>query len=28
VHIHLSPIGSQDGTAQDLDGAQAPSAWG
>jgi len=28
VHIHLSPIGSQDGTAQDLEGAHAPSAWG
>jgi transcriptional regulator with XRE-family HTH domain len=27
VHINLSPIGSQDGTAQDLDGAKAP-AWG
>ncbi|HET9212249.1 MAG TPA: helix-turn-helix transcriptional regulator [Thermoanaerobaculia bacterium] len=27
VHIHLTPIGSQDGTAQELDGTQAP-AWG
>lgn len=27
VHIRLSPIGSKDGTAQDLDSAQ-PGAWG
>ncbi len=28
VHVHLSPIGSQDGTAQDLDSARPGAASG